>query len=131
MNREGALKIVLALVGVLFLALAYPLMMFVRQEPALSMMLSVYVTLGVFLLLAIRNPWASRSLIAFTAWSSFAHAAVMGTQAFRNMISRGELVGVAVLVVIGVALTALAPAKRSEGGTRTARDYSGSMTQSS
>jgi len=112
MNREVALKIVLAVVGLLFLASAYPLMVFVRQDPALSMMFSIYVTLGVFLLLAIRNPLASRSLIAFTAWSSFAHAAVMGTQALRNMISRGELGGVAILVVIGVALIALAPAKR-------------------
>lgn len=112
MNREVALKVVLTLVGLLFVALAYPMMTFVRQDPALSMMLSIYVTLGVFLLLAIRNPLASRSLIAFTAWSSFAHAAVMGTQALRNMISRGELVGVAVLIVIGVALLALAPAKQ-------------------
>jgi hypothetical protein len=88
MNREVALKIVLALIGLLFLALAYPLIVFVRQDPALSMMFSIYVTLGLFLLLAIRNPWANRSLIAFTAWSSFAHAAVMGTQALRNMISR-------------------------------------------
>jgi hypothetical protein len=72
MNREVALKIVLGVVGVLFLALAYPLLMFVRQDPALSMMFSLYVTLGVFLLLAIRNPSANRSLIAFTAWSSFA-----------------------------------------------------------
>jgi hypothetical protein len=115
MNRELALKIVLALVGLLFLALVYPLAIFMRQEPALSMMLSLYVTLGVFLLLAIRNPLASRSLIAFTAWSSFAHAAVMGTQALRNMISRGELIGVAVLVIIGVALIALAPAKQHTG----------------
>jgi hypothetical protein len=106
------LKIVLALVGLLFLALAYPLAIFMRQEPALSMMLSLYVTLGVFLLLAVRNPLASRSLIAFTAWSSFAHAAVMGTQALRNMIARGELIGVAVLVVIGAALIALAPANQ-------------------
>jgi tryptophan-rich sensory protein len=112
MNREVALKIVLAFVGLLFLASAYPLMMFVRQDPALSMMFSIYVTLGVFLLLAIRNPLASRSLIAFTAWSSFAHAAVMGTQALRNMISRGELVGVAILVVIGITLIALAPGKQ-------------------
>ena len=112
MNRELALKIVLALVGLLFLASAYPLVVFVRQDPALSMMFSIYVTLGVFLLLAIRNPWANRTLIAFTAWSSFAHAAVMGTQALRNMISRGELVGVAILVVIGLALIALAPAKQ-------------------
>ena len=112
MNREAALKIVLALVGVLFLLLAYPLVMFVRQEPSLSMMFSLYVTLGIFLLLAIRNPSANRSLIAFTAWSSFAHAAVMGTQAMRNMISRGELIGVWVLIVIGVALIALAPVKQ-------------------
>jgi uncharacterized membrane protein YoaK (UPF0700 family) len=76
------------------------------------MMFSLYVTLGVFLLLAIRNPSESRSLIAFTAWSSFAHAAIMGTQACRNMVARGELIGVAVLVVIGVALIALAPAKQ-------------------
>lgn len=60
----------------------------------------------------VRSPSASRSLIAFTARSSFAHAAVMGAQAFRNMISRGELVGVVILVVIGVALIALAPAKQ-------------------
>ena len=112
MNRELALKIVLVLVGLLFLALVFPLAMFMRQEPALSMMLSLYVTLGVFLLLAIRNPLASRNLIAFTAWSSFAHAAVMGTQALRNMISHGELIGVAILVVIGAALIALAPAKQ-------------------
>jgi len=112
MNRELALKIVLALVGFVFLALAYPLILFVRQDPATSMMFSIYVTLGVFLLLAIRNPLASRSLIAFTAWSSFAHAAVMGTQAMRDMISREELVGVAVLVVIGVTLIALAPVKQ-------------------
>jgi hypothetical protein len=112
MNREKVLKIVLGLVGMLFLALVYPLAIFMRQEPALAMMLSVYVTLGIFLLLAARNPSANRSLIAFTAWSSFAHAAVMGTQALRNMISHGELIGVAVLVVIGVALIVLAPDKQ-------------------
>jgi len=112
MNRELALKIVLGLVGLVFLALAYPLILFMRQDPGTSMMFSLYVTLGVFLLLAIRNPVASRSLIAFTAWSSFAHAAVMGTQALRNIVSRDELVGVAALLVIGVALLGLAPAKQ-------------------
>ena len=113
MRRERALKIVLVLVGLLFSALVYPLMMFVRQEPALAMMLSLYVTLGIFLLLAARNPSANRSLIAFTAWSSFAHAALMAVQAFRNLIPRGELLGVAALVIIGVALIVLAPAKQS------------------
>ncbi len=113
MRRERALKIVLVLVGLLFSALVYPLLMFVRQEPALAMMLSVYVTLGIFLLLAARNPSGNRSLIAFTAWSSFAHAALMAVQSFRNLIARGELLGVAVLVIIGAALIVLAPAKQS------------------
>ena len=110
--NQVALKIVLGVVGVIFLALAYPLWMFARQEPAMSMMFSLYVMLGVFLLLAIRDPSANRSLIAFTAWSSFAHAIVMGTQAYLNIVAREELIGVAALVVIGVVLIALAPAKQ-------------------
>ena len=112
MRRERALKIVLVVVGLLFSATVYPMIMFVRQEPALSMMMSLYVTLGIFLLLAARNPSANRSLIAFTAWSSFAHAALMAVQAYKNMIARSELGGVAALAVIGVALIALAPAKQ-------------------
>jgi hypothetical protein len=65
MSRERALKVVLVVVGLIFSGLVYPLTMFVRQEPALAMMLSLYVTLGIFLLLAARNPSANRSLIAF------------------------------------------------------------------
>ena len=113
MIRERALKVVLVVLGLLFLAGVYPMIVMLRQEPALAMMMSLYATLGVFLLLASRNPSANRSLIAFTAWSSFAHAAVMGVQALRNIIARGELVGVVVLAVIGVVLIALAPAKQS------------------
>src|ERR1700730_14743977 len=113
MIRERALKVVLVLVGLLFSAGVYPMTMFFWSEAAVAMMLSLYVTLGIFLLIAARNPSANRSLIAFTAWSSFAHAAVMGVQALRNVIPRGGLVGVAALVVIGVALIVLAPAKRS------------------
>jgi len=113
MIRERALKIVLVLVGLLFVALVYPLVIFVRQEPALAMMLSLYVTLGIFLLLAARNPSANRSLIAFTAWSSFAHATLMAVQAFRNLIPRGELLGVVALVIIGVVLIVLASGKQS------------------
>ena len=63
MIRERALKVVLVLVGLLFLAAVYPLVE-MRQDPALQMMLSIYVTLGVFLLLASRSPSAHRSLIA-------------------------------------------------------------------
>src|SRR5579863_122500 len=111
MSRERALRVVLVLVGLLFSALVYPMIVFVRQEPALAMMLSLYVTLGIFLLLATRDPSANRSLIAFTTWSSFVHAALMGSQALLNLISRGELWGVAVLILIGIALIVLAPAK--------------------
>jgi hypothetical protein len=113
MRRERALKVVLVVVGLLFCAGVYPLLMMVKQDPALAMMMSLYVTLGIFLLLAARNPSANGSLIAFTAWSSFAHAALMAVQAFLNLIARGELIGSAVLVVIGVALIALAPGKQS------------------
>ena len=110
MKRERALRILLVLVGLLFTAMVYPLVLFVKQEPALAMQMSLYVTLGIFLLLAVRNPSANRSLIAFTAWSSLVHAVLMAGQAFANVIARGELIGSAVLLVIGVALIALAPA---------------------
>ncbi len=66
MNRGRALKVVLGLVGLIFLALIYPMVIFVRQEPSVSMMFSIYVTLGIFLLLAVRKPSESRNLIAFT-----------------------------------------------------------------
>jgi len=112
MKHASPTEIVLALVGLPFLALVYPAIMFVRQDPSMSMMFSIYVTLGIFLFTAIRNPSASRSLIAFTAWSSFVHAGVMGTQALRNMVSRDELVGVAVLFVIEATLIALAPSRQ-------------------
>ena len=117
MNRERALKIVLVLVGLLFSAGVYPVTDSLRHANQSMycevMMLSLYVALGIFLLIAVRNPSANRSLIAFTAWSSFAHAAVMTVQAFRNVIPRGQLLGLAVLVIIGVALIMLAPAKQS------------------
>ena len=75
------------------------------------MMLSIYVPLGVFVLLAARNPSANRSLIAFTAWSSFAHAAVMAVMPSQNVAHRGELWVSGALVIIGLLLILLAPAK--------------------
>ena len=115
MRRERALKVVLVLVGLLFLAGVYPLATSYGQADKWDgdeMMLSLYVTLGVFLLLAARNPLANRSVIAITAWSSFAHGAVMTVMAFKNAPERtGLLIAVAVLYAIGAALIALAPAK--------------------
>ena len=91
MKRERVLKVVLVVLGLLFCAAVYPLMLMAKQDPALAMMMSLYVTLGVFLLLASRNPSAHRTLISFAAWSSFAHACVMAVQASLSWIARREL----------------------------------------
>ena len=109
MIRERALKVVLVIVGLLFLAMIIPLVI-LRGEEALQMMLSVYATLGLFLLLAARNPSANRTLIAFAAWSSLAHAAVMTVQSLYDVSERTHLLsGTALFVIVGVALILLAP----------------------
>ena len=113
MKREHVLKLVLVVLGLLFCAGVYPLVLMAKEEPALAMMMSLYATLGIFLLLAARNPSGNRSLIAFTAWSSFAHAAVMAVQGSLHWIARRELIGSVVFIIIGVALIALAPTKQS------------------
>jgi hypothetical protein len=111
MIRERALRVVLVIVGLLFVATLYGIVQ-LREEETLQMMLSLYVTLGVFLVLASRNPPANRTLIAFTAWSSFAHATVMTVQSLHDVGERMHLlIGSLAFVVIGVALVALAPAK--------------------
>src|ERR1700691_3434711 len=127
MNREKVLKVVLVLVGLIFLLGVYPLMMFLwpsgwrwqpNQPEYEQMILGVYATLGVFLLLALRNLSANRSLIAFTAWSSLVHAAIMAVPAFHYVIPRADLLhAVLPLAIVGVVLIALAPAKQS--GERT------------
>jgi hypothetical protein len=123
MIRERALKVVLVLVGLLVLAGIYPVVTSVRggwqanKEDALPMMLSLYVTLGVFLLLAARNPSANRGVIAFGAWSSFAHASVMAVMAFHLPKERADLlVAGAVFSIIGAVLLVLAPAKLTVAG---------------
>jgi tryptophan-rich sensory protein len=114
MIRERILKIVLTLVGLLFSAAIFPAIGGIRN-PAQSdtgdtMMMGLYFALGIFLLIAVRNPAAHRSLIAFAAWSSFAHALVMSLLGLEIAEQRnGFLIGSGVLVVIGVALLALAP----------------------
>ena len=111
--RERALKVVLVIVGLLFLASVYPLLR-MKLGPSEQMLGGVYATLGIFLLLALRNTSANRSLVAFTAWSSLIHAAIMAVQAFQNAGERGHLLGdVPALVIVGIALIALAPAKQS------------------
>jgi hypothetical protein len=116
MWRERALKVVLVVVGLLFTAGIYPLIGSLLHpadsDTGDTMMLSLYVALGIFLLIAVRNPLVHRSMIAFAAWSSFAHAVTMSILGLEIPIQRvGFLIGSAALVAIGVALIALAPAK--------------------
>jgi hypothetical protein len=60
------LKVTLVIVGLLFCAAAYPLILMVKEDPALAMMMSLSATLGIFLLLASRNP-RSRLVLAGTS----------------------------------------------------------------
>ena len=103
-KRERALQIVLVVLG---LAIAganiYPLVtaLVAGLRPTggttAPMFWTIYATLGVFLVLAARNPSAHRSLIAYAAWSSVAHTAVMALMATQLPTKRGELLaGVAV-----------------------------------
>lgn len=75
----------------------------------LEMIIGIYATLGIFLILAARNPYQNRSLIWFTVWSSIVHGAIMTVQSFDRM-HRGHLYG-DVLALFGVAaiLAFLAP----------------------
>ena len=70
----------------------------------LQMILGVYATLGVFLLIASRNPLAHSSLIWFTVWSSVVHAGIMGAQALANPEHIAHLWGdvPALLAVAGI-----------------------------
>jgi Family of unknown function (DUF6632) len=117
-GREWALKFVLIVAGVLCLAGAYPLLMALldwrHSDEIVPMFLSLYVTLGVFLLIAARDPSRHRSLISFAAWSSIAHASAMLAQAYSNVPGRPDLLGMsAVLIVFAVPLMVLAPAPRA------------------
>ena len=118
MIRERALKVVLVVLGLLFSAGIYPVTMILwrREQSGYTdaMMGSLYITLGVLLLLAVRNPPEHRSLIAFAAWSSFAHGAVMAIMAFRGASDRDLLWGTVALAVIGTVLIALAPVRAAQ-----------------
>ena len=76
----------------------------------LMMIIGVYATLGVFLIIASRNPYAHKSLIWFTVWSSAVHAAIMGVQALSDTAERGHLVGdVPALILVAIILAVLMP----------------------
>ena len=119
MNRDKALRILLVLFGLTFVAGVYPLITSIRsdwqanREDAEPMGISLYVTMGIFLLMAARNPSANRGVIVFAAWLNIAHAAVMAVMAVHLPNEReGLLIAATVFGVIGAALILLAPAKQ-------------------
>ena len=76
----------------------------------LMMIIGVYATLGVFLLIASGNPYAHKSLIWFTVWSSVVHAAIMGIQSINDTAERGHLLGdVPALIFVALILAVLMP----------------------
>ncbi len=78
------------------------------------MILGVYVTLGVFLLIASKDPMRHTSLIWFTVWSSVVHAAIMGIQAIGNDAETGHLIGdVPALLIVAILLAMLTPRGKS------------------
>lgn len=118
-TRVRYLRIVLVLVGLIFIVGVYPLMMAwwpsgwrwqPNQPEYEQMILGVYATLGVFLLIASRNPLQNRSLIWFTVWSSLVHAGIMAVQAMKSPMEHGHLLGdIPALAVVAVALAILTP----------------------
>ena len=115
MNRQLALRIALVLVGLLYLYASYDVSTSANR-PNEEMLAGVYALMGVFLLLALRNPSANRSLIVFSACSILVHTAIIVVNIYLNVTSRGELLRVVVpLTVIGVGLIMLTPPKQPSG----------------
>ena len=76
----------------------------------LQMILGIYATLGLFLLLAARNPLSNLSLIWFTVWSSVVHGAIMAVQSILYREHRGHLYGdVPALLLVAIVLAVLTP----------------------
>jgi len=115
---QQPLSTFLLVFGLVFIFGVWPLMMFwpsgwqwqPNQPEYEQMIIGVYATLGVFLVLASRDPARHRSLILFTAWSSLAHSGIMAVQAIQDAAERGHLIGdVPVLAIVGIVLIVLAP----------------------
>jgi hypothetical protein len=117
LNRRRLLQVALVVTGLASILL-YPLMRlwpsgwaWLPGQPEYElMMVGIYATLGVFLVIAARNPEAHLSLIWFTVCSSVVHGGIMGVQAFVDSTEHGHLVAdVPALFIIAAALAALAP----------------------
>lgn len=74
------------------------------------MIIGVYATLGVFLRIASRDPYAHKSIIWFTVWSSVVHGAIMAVQAFNDGAESGHLIAdVPALFLVAIVLAVLMP----------------------
>ena len=123
-DRVKYLRILLVLVGLVFIFGIWPLGQIwpsgwswhaAGRSEYFEMILGIYATLGVFLLIASRNPLAHASLIWFTVWSSFVHGAIMAAQSLSKPQHMGHLWGdVLALVVVAAVLAALMP-RRAAG----------------
>jgi hypothetical protein len=122
-DRSLYLRVVLIVIGLTFIFGIYPLGVVWPSGWTWGhghshypmMIIGVYATLGVFLLLASRDPDAHKSIIWFTVWSSVVHAAIMAWQAFDDAAERGHLIGdVPALLLIAIVLTALMKAGSSD-----------------
>jgi hypothetical protein len=116
-TRRRRLSLALVVFGIAFL-LVYPLMVLwpsgwrwlPGQAEYEQMIVGIYATLGVFLLLAARNPDEHRSLIGFTIWSSVVHGAIMLVQSVVDPGEHGHLLGdVPALLLVAIVLGALTP----------------------
>jgi hypothetical protein len=114
-NRLLYLRIALIVFGLIFIFGIYPLSIVWPSgwiwghghSHYLLMIIGIYATLGLFLLMAARNPDANRSLIWFTVWS---HGAIMAVQSFSEAAEHGHLVGdVPALFLIAIVLAILMP----------------------
>jgi hypothetical protein len=123
MKRQRALQVVLVVVGLLYSFWGYFLFgalwhssWLKGHNDALPMFLSLNTALGVCLLVAVKQPARHRSLIAYGAWSSLAHAFTMTIQsaeaAAHGMHRSDSPWDIVMFGVIGVALLALLPAKQ-------------------
>jgi len=118
-NRLTPLRVALVAVGIIFIVAVYPLTIVwpsgwawhvAGHSMYLQMILGIYATLGVFLLLAARNPLKHLSLIWFTVWSSVVHGGIMAEQALVYPEHRGHLLGdVPALLLIALVLAILTP----------------------
>lgn len=120
-DRIKYLRIALLLVGLTFTFGIWPLGIVWPSGWAwheggrseyLEMILGIYATLGVFLMLAARDPLAHMSLIWFTVWSSIVHGGIMGIQSVADARHIGHLWGdVAALIAVALVLAVLIPRK--------------------